>query len=138
VARAMSGSGKDESILAFAVRLSWLFLGPLALFLIGGLILRDAYPPVSLPTIAFFGTVAVMIALRLLDIELLDGTTCSHERATLAVWRRYALSVLAVATLFWAIIHLVQWAEAPPAIGDLDWRLPRGRGALCCVVGLAH
>ena len=108
--------GREESVLAFAVRLSWLFLGPLALFFIGGLILRDTYPPVSLPTLAFFGTVAAMIALRLLDIELLDGTTYSHERATLAVWRRYSLWLVAGATLFWTIIHLVQWAEAPPPI----------------------
>jgi hypothetical protein len=55
--------------------------------------------------LAFWGTVALLVALRYLDIRGLGGLTATHEPATMSHWRRYAILLLVVSFLAWAIAH---------------------------------
>ncbi|MBA3549853.1 MAG: hypothetical protein H0T76_25520 [Nannocystis sp.] len=51
--------------------------------------------------------VVLMIGARRVDITHFQGRTVSDEQATLAHWRRYSLSVTAIAALAWLLAHYI-------------------------------
>ncbi len=83
------------------VRLTWLLLGPAALFFCAALV-ADGRGPHRLTTdLAFFGVAAAMVALRYLDVTHLDGQRANGEQATPDDFRRYALLVTVTSALVW-------------------------------------
>ncbi|MBM4035721.1 MAG: hypothetical protein FJ291_28610 [Planctomycetes bacterium] len=94
------------------VRVCWMVLGNGALFFMAVHLAMSA-PALSLVDAAFWGTVALIIGLRYLDVRKLGGLTVTNEPATMAHWRRYAIALLVVSLLAWAIARLVGGASAP-------------------------
>jgi len=86
-------------------------LGPLALFFIAAYILRDAHPPLSLPSLVYFGTLVITVVMRLFDIEFLGGTTLGGHPARIKHWVTYALFTAFAATLAWGVIQYIIWSE---------------------------
>jgi hypothetical protein len=57
--------------------------------------------------IIFWCVVPAMIIVRFLDIKFLDGQTATGEPATLSHWRKYAISLIIISAIIWAVAHIV-------------------------------
>ena len=113
-----------EPTLQFAARLSWGLLGPLALFFLAAYILRDGHPPLSMPSLLYFGVLVLTILLRLFDIEFLGGTTLSGRTATFDSWKSYALLAAFTATLAWGAVQVIVWSERQVGEQPVELREP--------------
>ncbi len=89
------------------LRMVWMAAGNGALYLSLVMIGVSRAPlPSHLDVIAALAVV-LMIGARRFDITHFQGRTVSDEPATLAHWRRYALSVVAIAALAWLLAHFM-------------------------------
>ena len=91
------------------IRLIWLVLGSGILFFIWISILSHKGTFFSALDAAFGATVALLIAVRYIDITRLNGQTASGEPATLAHWRRYSVMLLSCGAVAWAVAHAIAY-----------------------------
>ena len=87
------------------VRLCWMAFGNFALILIAVRIATMRGVALSVMDLAFWGTVALLIAVRYWDISKLKGLTVMYQPATMPHWRRYAIGLTLVSLAVWALAH---------------------------------
>jgi hypothetical protein len=87
------------------LRLFWMAIGNLALFMIAILIIQRR--SFSAFDMAYWLIVVALIVVRYVDITRFDGRTASAEPATLRHFRRYALGLLVSAGSVWTGVHLL-------------------------------
>lgn len=94
--------------LAAAARIYWMLLGNIV---VGLAALKVAQGPTSLSVrdVAFWLGVALLIAVRLLDILHFRGSRADGAPATPADGRRYARVVLVAGAMAWAAARGVAW-----------------------------
>lgn len=90
-----------------ALRLFWMLVGNAIVYASLAMIAMDgAAFPSALDGVAWV-TVVLTILARRVDITRWSGKTASGEPATLAHWRRYALTVILVTAAASAIAHAI-------------------------------
>jgi hypothetical protein len=90
---------------SLGLRLVWTIVGnAAALFALVGIVVRREMLPSTMDAL-YWGFVALVIGARFLDVRRYGGTTADGGPATLATWRRFALTVLAVALGAWGVAH---------------------------------
>ncbi len=94
-----------DSVSGCLVRLAWMLLGNVALFVAGIFIARHTGGFFSLADAAFWAVAALMIGVRRVDIERFRGQTVMGGAATMAHWRRYVAVLLLVALAGWGLAH---------------------------------
>ena len=87
------------------VRLSWMLIGNVALFISGIFIARHAGGFLSVADAAFWAVVTLMIGVRYLDISRFKGQTVMAGPATMGHWRRYVAIILLAALAGWGLAH---------------------------------
>lgn len=87
------------------VRLAWMLFGNVALFISAAFIAQHTASLFSLADLVFWTVAAALLVVRRLDIERFGGQTAMGEPATMAHWRRYAVRLLAVSLVAWALAH---------------------------------
>jgi hypothetical protein len=84
-----------NSLVGAAARIYWFMGGPCALFVLALALTRS---PRWSRHLAYWTVVASLLLVRYIDVRWLNGLTASGEPASLRHWRRYAVTVLVVAT----------------------------------------
>lgn len=101
-----SSNGPDRSRrasgFAFLARVYWMLFGYVPVVASLPEVSRTD-SSASLADLAYFASVAALLAVRLADIRWLAGTTSEGEPATLAHWRRYALTISLFAVVAWLV-----------------------------------
>ena len=92
---------EEASSAGCLVRLFWMGPGNLVLLYLGGSIARISSWTFTWRDIAFWLTVAALIAVRYLDVVRFEGLTVRAEPATLKHVRRYAALLVAFAFFIW-------------------------------------
>ena len=90
--------------LSLVARMAWLVFGNLILIACALYLTQD--PGVSIMDGVYFAVAAGLIVVRYLDVTRFDGRTADGDPATVADWRRYALTLTAVAGAGWGLAHL--------------------------------
>ena len=90
-------------------RLFWMVFGSGILLFLWFFILSHSGTFFSLFDTAFGATVALLIAVRYVDITRLNGQTASGEPATLAHWRRYTFGLVLFGAAAWAAAHAIAY-----------------------------
>ena len=96
---------ETTSILALFLRLFWMFLGNIALGASALYMLSHRASIFSPADVVYAVSVPLLIVARYVDIARFKGDTAYGEPATLAHWRRYALSLLLGSIVAWVVIH---------------------------------
>jgi len=91
------------------VRLFWMFMGNIILFLCITYIFHNRVRGLALVDLGYWLTVVAMVAARWVDISSYHGDTVTGEPATLSHWRRYTVLLVVGALIVWIIIHLLAW-----------------------------
>jgi hypothetical protein len=107
----MEHKGPTDTLLEFAVRLSWGLAGPLALFFLAAYMFRDGLPPLSMVTGLYMGVVVLMAAIRLFDIEFLSGTTLGGRPVGFDHWKTYVVVLVLVASVLWGGVQWLTWTH---------------------------
>ena len=99
---------EDQKELSFSgtgclARLYWMFFGNVLLFVLLTLVFQKRSTLPFLLDAAYLVAVASLIVVRYIDIRFLNGQTGEGKPATMTHWRRYALSVAAVAGGVWLL-----------------------------------
>lgn len=95
------------------VRFLWMAAGNMVLaFSLVFIIQRHGFEMGPFDALFAF-TVVVLVGARWLDIARLNGQTIDGQPATLAVWRRYALRLVVLAGVLWAVAKLVAGFALP-------------------------
>ncbi len=94
------------SSLPLLLRLSWMAIGNVALFLCAALIAKGIAPGVM--DIAFFTVVVGLILVRYVDIARFKGQTSEGRPATLSHWRRYLVMLAVISAGVWALARIVR------------------------------
>jgi hypothetical protein len=87
--------------LPFLLRLTWMVLGNLALFIIAGLIAKRSLPIVM--DIIFFAIVLGLIVVRYLDITKFKGLTSDEKPATIKDFRWYTILLVVFSSALWVL-----------------------------------
>jgi hypothetical protein len=103
----VSSSGAEGCLL----RLFWILFGHLLLVALAGWIARRQ--GFSAFDLAYWVTVAALVAARYTDITRFNGTTAEGEPATLDHFRRYAAYTVLIGAVIWLGVHgwRVVWAD---------------------------
>lgn len=96
-----------DSVSGCLARLAWMLFGNVALFLCAVFIALHTKTFLSALDAAFWGVVALMVAIRHVDIQRFKGQTATSEPATMAHWRRYAMVLVIVALVAWAAAYVI-------------------------------
>lgn len=100
----------DRTITSFRVllaRVTWFFIGPLALFLLVLGIASAGSGWATALDVLFFGFVAVMVWCRWVEQRSGRATTAYGEPATSEDFRRYVLTLLPLAAGAWLVANLL-------------------------------
>jgi hypothetical protein len=90
-----------------ALRLFWMLIGNAIVFgSLATIVVNEIAFPAPLDAL-IWATVALSIAARWLDITRYQGTTASGELATMADWRRHAMTLVLVAALGSVVAHML-------------------------------
>lgn len=95
-----------------AARFFWMGAGNAMLAFLLVFIAQQRSFQIGVLDLAYLLTVAILIAVRYVDIRYLGGRTTEGEPATLALWRRWAVAAIAVCVALWGAAH---------ALGHLGW-----------------
>ncbi len=96
--------------LPLLLRLSWMAIGNVALFLCAALVAKGTAPVVI--DVAFFAVVVGLILVRYVDVARFNGQTSDGKPATLSHWRRYAVMLTVISIGVWALArtaHSYRW-----------------------------
>jgi bacteriorhodopsin len=102
-------TGKQRSILGLLSRLFWMLFGNAVLFFSVVFIFEHKNGLFHTADVVFWITVAALLIVRYLDINLLDGLTATGYPASMAHWRRYIIWLLVCSTALWLISHIVNY-----------------------------
>lgn len=94
----------DQTASGCLLRLYWLFLGNILMFLLAYGIAARGVAVTTFDIVYWLGA-ASLLTVRLVDIQFLHGATAEGAPATIGHWRRYSLIVLAVAVVVWLAAH---------------------------------
>lgn len=100
---------RNTSALAILARVYWMLLGNIIVVLSAVMIGRSPQG-LSLHDAAFWAGSASLLVVRYVDVTRLQGTTAEGEPATMAHWRRYAVTVAVVAGVAWVTAHGMAFA----------------------------
>jgi len=100
---------KQGSLLGILARFIWMFLGNFILFILIMCIFEHKNGLFHTADVVFWITVAALVIVRYLDINLLDGLTATGYPASMAHWRRYIIWLLVCSTALWLISHIVNY-----------------------------
>lgn len=91
--------------LGILLRLVWMLGGPAAIYVALALVAvrGDAFP--STLDLVVWGAVALVLAVRWIDVVHCRGQTAQGDPATLAHWRRFAVLVVLIAAAGSALAH---------------------------------
>lgn len=81
------------------LRVTWLMWGNFALLLCAAFVAQRIAPPLT--DLLFFVAAGCLIGVRYLDITRYHGATSDGEPATLAHWRRYAITMVLISAALW-------------------------------------
>jgi hypothetical protein len=104
---------KQSGILAIFARPFWMFLGNFALMICAANIFMGESSSTRTSDIVFWCVVPAMIIVRFLDIKFLDGQTSTGEPATLSHWFKYAILLIIISAIIWAVAHIVANLSKP-------------------------
>ncbi len=96
------------------LRLFWMMVGNIALFLCGIAIYQNPTGYLSIADALYWALAGCLVAARFADVQYYEGTTAEGNPATLADWRRYALLVVIVAVIGWLVIHAARYLFLTP------------------------
>ncbi len=100
---------KQGGILGILARFFWMFLGNFILFI--SIICIFEYKSRLFHTMdaVFWITVAALVIVRYLDINLLDGLTATGLPASMTHWIKYVILLLVCSTAVWVLSHIVSY-----------------------------
>lgn len=105
------GSASEEEEMTPAsgilVRLGWVIIGPLGLFLYFAHLVRDDPPLVSFVSLAFWLMPATTLLFRYLDVRYFAGTTLEGSATTQRALKRYATGLMATGGVAWLCAALI-------------------------------
>ena len=90
--------------LPVVLRIIWMGLGNLALFISAALVAEGTVPVVM--DIVFFAVAISLIVVRYVDITKFKGQTSDGEPATIAHWRRYSVVLALLAVGLWVLARV--------------------------------
>ena len=85
------------------VRLCWLIATPMALLGLAASLAKTGDGPASLTSAVYWGVVLAGLATRYLDVFRFKGETAAGKPATRSDWRGFAVRLLVVASVIWAV-----------------------------------
>jgi hypothetical protein len=100
---------KQGGILGILARFFWMFLGNFILFISIICIFEHKNGLFHTMDAVFWITVAALVIVRYLDINLLDGLTATGLPASMAHWIKYVTSLLVCSTAVWVLSHIVSY-----------------------------
>lgn len=90
------------------VRLLWMMVGNVVLIMTAIAIAQKQRGFALTEMDAFFFATAIgLLVVRYIDIRFLQGKTSDSQPATMADWRRYAITILGVSFLLWLGVHAI-------------------------------
>ena len=87
------------------VRVLWMFFGNFLLLVLTINIFRSSRGAFSLYDGLYWALIAILCAVRYVDIKALDGQTAEGRPATLAHWKKYAILLFIAGLLLWLGAH---------------------------------
>jgi len=96
---------ESTGYLPLVLRITWMMIGNLGLFICAVLIAQGVAPVVT--DLLLFLVAGGLITVRYVDITRCEGQTSEGEPATLAHWRRYAGGMLLTSGAMWAAARFV-------------------------------
>jgi hypothetical protein len=99
ITKPLSGSG-------CLIRLYWIFGGNLILFFLAIFIGDKHFPFPSLFDLAYWIIAATLVAVRYIDIRYMQGETAEGKPASMKDFRSYAIILIIVSFLMWALTFL--------------------------------
>ena len=106
---------KYDSPFRLLLRLFWMLLGNVILIVSVILIFQGKDWQFHTADAFFWGTVAALVLTRYLDIKFYNGLTASGEPASIANWRKYAITLLISSAAIWILTHLANYLMVKPA-----------------------
>jgi len=99
----------ERPAIAEVFRMIWLVFGPVGALFTAATIWK--LPPQTYSALdgVFWGIVALVVILRLVDIRVFHGTTTDDQPGTMTTWLSFTVKLLAVSTGVW---FLAQWSQA--------------------------
>jgi hypothetical protein len=97
----MADRNSTNSILAFSIRLFWLFIGNIILIVLALTIAMHSIKPPAVSHCLFWVTAIAAIALRYADIRFFHGETADCGPATMAHFRGYAIKLAIFVAAIW-------------------------------------
>lgn len=89
-------------------RLYWMFVGNIVLFFLTVLIIDKHVKLPSWHDLAYWITVTTLLVVRYVDIHYLQGQTGEGKPATARDFRNYALMIIVVSALLWALTCILR------------------------------
>jgi hypothetical protein len=102
-------SKKQGSGLSVLLRIYWMFLGNVILFICALLIVQKKAGIFHPADVVFWITVAALIIARYLDIKFCDGYTVTDKPATMSHWTRYFILLSIISGVMWTLMHLIKY-----------------------------
>jgi hypothetical protein len=102
-------SGKQGSALGILARFFWMFIGNFILFFSIICIFEYKSGLFHTADAVFWITVAALVIVRYLDINLLDGLTATGLPASMANWTKYVTLLLICSTAVWTVSHAINY-----------------------------
>jgi hypothetical protein len=100
-------SAGQHSGIGCVARFFWMAAGNAILAFLLIFIAQQQGATLSWRDAAYWGIVASLLGVRMVDIRWLDGRTTEGEPATMALWRRWAMLLAAISLVLWVLAHLV-------------------------------
>lgn len=99
-------SDKQGGMLSLLLRVFWMLLGNIILFLIAFGIYDSGKKGLGLKD-AFYWIILILLMLaRFIDIKFLDGLTVRGSPASMSHWYRHIITLIICAGLLWGLAHI--------------------------------
>ncbi len=102
-------TSKQGIALGILARFFWMFLGNFILFFSIICIFEYKSGLFHTADAVFWITVAALVIVRYLDINLLDGLTATGLPASMSNWTKYVTLLLICSTAVWLLSHAVNY-----------------------------
>lgn len=102
-------TSKQSSALGILARFFWMFIGNFILFISIICIFEYKIQLFHTMDAVFWITVAALVIVRYLDINLLDGLTATGLPASMANWIKYVTLLLVCSTAVWTVSHAINY-----------------------------
>jgi len=104
-----AGAGEGQSVSGCVVWLGWMLGGNLVLLALVLLIMREGRWSLSGKDALFFGVIAVVLALRYVDLTRFGGKQVDGTPAPPGLFKSYAPKFVGTWLALWAVAHSVEW-----------------------------